>query len=284
MLTKCLLSSQNTQPANAEWTLKSSGDVFGPYDQEVFVENPKSAVPGPGYPHQGGIVDTPDGRWYYMAFDDTYPGGRIPMLAPMYFDENGWPKLKSSKDFSGRYKYPSRPVPVQPVTGIDQFTGGSLDPQWEWNHNPDESAYSFASDGGLIMHTASVTKDIFHAKNTLTKRILGPSSSGTIELDVSNMKAGDRAGLALFRDNMAYISYQDSKISLWRNLSLGAGWETISDGFIEDSVPVKKQQTSIYFRLHANIAPEGDHLGTFYYSLDGNQFEQLGTPYQMNTT
>ncbi len=219
-----------------------------------------------------------------MAFDDAYPGGRVPMLAPMHFDADGWPALKSDKGFSGNYRYPSKPVPVPGVTGKDTFSGLKLSPQYEWNHNPVSSAYSFAADGGLILNTATVTKALFHAQNTFTKRILGPSSSGTLELDISNMAAGDRAGLALFRDNMAYISYQDHKISLWRNLSLGAGWETISDGFVEDSVRVKKKRTSLWFRLHANIAPESDKLGTFSYSLEGNTFQQLGTPYEMNTT
>jgi hypothetical protein len=78
-----------------------------------------------------------------------------------------------------------------------------LNPQWERNHNPVESAYSFASNGGLVLNTATVTKDLFHAQNTLTHRILGPAIAATIELDVSNMKSGDRAGFALFRDNTA---------------------------------------------------------------------------------
>ncbi len=206
------------------------------------------------------------------------------MLAPMHFDSDGWPTLNSDQDFSGKYRYPSTPVPVPGVTGTDHFVGPTLNPQWEWNHNPDVSAWSLASGGGLVLDTASLTDDIFHAKNTLTHRILGPSSAATIELDVSNMKTGDRAGLALFRDNMAYISYQDSKISLWRNLSLGAGWNTLSDGFVEDSANVGSKHKSIHFRLHANIAPESNKLGTFYYSLDGTQFTQLGTPYEMNTT
>lgn len=206
------------------------------------------------------------------------------MLAPMHFDSDGWPALNSNKDFSGRYRYPSTPVPVPGVTGKDTFSGPSLNPQYEWNHNPVVSAYSFAEGGGLTLNTATLTDDIFHAQNTLTKRILGPSSSATIELDISNMKAGDRAGLALFRDNMAYISVQDHNVSLWRNLSLGAGWNTLSDGFVEDSVKLKKKQKSIFFKLHANISPLSDKLGTFSYSTDGKNFQQLGTPYEMNTT
>ena len=60
----------NPQPANREWTLKSSGGIFGPYEQQVLADRPPSGTPGSGYPHQGGIVDTPAGDWYYMSFID----------------------------------------------------------------------------------------------------------------------------------------------------------------------------------------------------------------------
>ena len=139
-----------------------------------------------------------------------------------------------------------------------------------------------------------MTDDLFRARNTLTHRILGPDSTATIEVDISAMKAGDTAGLALFRDNMAYIGIQDGMVCLQRNLSLGAGWNTISDGYEEASVSIPKPPPSrygnsssgqsVWLRLHADIAPASDLLGTFYYSFDGEQFAQLGTGYEMNTT
>lgn len=273
-----------TEPASWEWTLKSVGnDIWGPYQEYILANQVESPTPGSGYPHQGGIVDTPDGKWYYLAFIDDYPGGRCPVLAPIHF-EAGWPTLDSQQGFAIANLYPADPAPVPGVTGTDKFEGPMLNPQWEWNHNPVKSAFSFADDGGLVLDTATVTKDLFHAQNTLTHRILGPASAAIIELDVKDMRAGDRAGLALFRDNMAYISYQDSKISLWRNLSLDADWNTLSTGFVEQSVDVPEDQHSIWFKLHANIAPESNKKGTFYYSTDGNDFKQLGTPYVMNTT
>ena len=35
---------------------------------------------------QGGIVDTPDGEWYAMLFQDHGAVGRIPVLVPMHFE------------------------------------------------------------------------------------------------------------------------------------------------------------------------------------------------------
>ncbi|KAK4957163.1 hypothetical protein LTR10_005121 [Elasticomyces elasticus] len=286
----------NTQPASREWTLKSTSGIFGPYEQEIFADRPPSPTPGDGYPHQGGIVDTPDGDWYYMPFIDDYPAGRVPALVPMYFDSDGWPRLYSNDSVAVTNAYPTAPVylPTDTLYGFDNFSGPLLGPQWEWNHNPNTSAYSFAEDGGLILDTATVTSDLFRARNTLTHRTLGPESYATIELDISKMQPGDKAGLALFRDSMAYIGIQDGIVCLQRNLSLGAGWETLSDGFEEASVAIPNatapagygdsSNQSVWLRLHANVAPASDKLGTFFYSFDGHDFTQLGTGYEMNTT
>lgn len=50
----------------------------------------RSPLAGAGPPHQGGLVDTPDGQWYYMAFTDAFFTGRVPLLAPVVFDSEGW--------------------------------------------------------------------------------------------------------------------------------------------------------------------------------------------------
>jgi beta-xylosidase len=277
-----------TQPADWEWILKSSDGPFGPYELEIFANRTAPPSPKGGYPHQGGIVDTPEGDWYYLAFMDAYPGGRVPVLSPFTWNATGWPKLPSNNSFAVPNTYPVPPVPVSPYNRSQFFEGPSLGPQWEWNHNPDTSAFSFASNsssgGGLILDTASVTHDLFHAKNTLTHRIPGPASAATLHLSIPSMSPGDRAGLALFRDNTAFIAVEDGTVSVWKNLSLGAGWETLSTGFVEANASLPANSTDVWFRLEANIAPASDHLGTFSWSADGEEYEVLGTPYEMNAT
>ena len=272
-----------TQPADWQWTLKSSGGIFGPYELEIFANRTAPPIEEGGYPHQGGIVDTSEGDWYYLAFQDAYPGGRVPVLSPFYFDGDGWPRLPSNDTFAIPNSYPSKPAPVEPITGTDYFLGPDLGPQWEWNHNPDVSAYGFAECGGLLLDTATVTNDPYSARNTLTQRILGPEGTGTIEVDVSSMQSGDIAGLWLFRDNSAYIGIQDRVVFVQRDLALGTGWETISTGTREASVPASNSST-VWFRLHADVAPASDYLADFSYSFDGHTFQSLGTPYEMNTT
>src|SRR5690606_13413419 len=119
----------------------------------------------------------------------------------------GWPVLVTDNGEWGR----TYPLPVQTdkeirsPLGTDEFTGGTLGHEWEWNHNPDNSKWRFADGGGLVLQTADVTTDLYAARNTLTHRIIGPKSTGTFRLDIRGMADGDRAGAVLFRDRAAYI-------------------------------------------------------------------------------
>jgi hypothetical protein len=47
-----------------------------------------------------------------------------------------------------------------------------------------------------------LTNDFLQAKNTLTQRTIGPECAGSTKIDVSNMKEGDFAGLALLTEKI----------------------------------------------------------------------------------
>ncbi len=101
----------------------------------------------------------------------------MPVMAPMKWDADGWPTVQlttNSRDVS--YSLPrilGTPHALKPLTGVDRFEGTELGPEWEWNHNPDNTRWSL--NKGLILKTATVTDDLCSARNTLTHRILGPS-------------------------------------------------------------------------------------------------------------
>ena len=115
-------------------------------------------VVGGGIPHQGGMVETQSGQWYYMAFLDAYPGGRIPVLAPITWTADGWPQVQTVNGVWGdKYPMPAGLTvhKVSPMIGRDTFQGKALGPQYEWNHNPDTTKFSVKN--GLHLQTASVT-------------------------------------------------------------------------------------------------------------------------------
>lgn len=281
-----------TRPANEEWVLKSKSP-WGPYEQKVLVASIPGPIPNAGYAHQGGIVNTKDDKWYYMGFMDAYPGGRIPVLAPLTWDSNGWPSVvKVNNGWGETYPMPvatSKTVPA-PV-GTDNFSGSSLSHEWEWNHNPDTSKWRLAN--GVQLQTATVTNDLFTARNTLTHRIIGPKSHGTFRIDVSKMADGDRAGAALFRDIAAYIAvYKEgssSRLFMVNNLNLNPNWSTNSTGTVAATGPtLAAGATDVWLRVQADITPAftggAVRQTTFWYSTDGTSFKQLGPAFGMTNT
>jgi hypothetical protein len=246
-----------------------------------------SPIPNSGTPHQGAIVDTPNGDWYYMGFLDAYPLGRIPVLAPIEFDAEGIPQVVTGSNGGWAQEYPVPNIQtdktVTPMGAFsDAFDGSSLRPQWEWNHNPDNDAWSLG-EGGLTLNTATVTSDFHFARNTLTTRIVG------------NLANGDKAGIAIIRGLSRYLAVSKSNdgsvsLSLVNGVlldELDGSWQSVSEGEQDASVTdgftgVADGSLDIWLRLTADLTPTfggGDvsrNTATFEYSTDGETFLAIG--------
>jgi beta-xylosidase len=272
-----------TRPANGQYVLKSTNGPFGPYEQRQVLLNMPGPISGGGVPHQGGLVRTQNGAWYYMAFTDAYPGGRMPTLAPITWTADGWPQVQTVNGAWGvNYPNPLPLRPVKPLTGVDTFDGTRLGVQWEWNHNPDNSRWSV--NNGLRLQTATVTQDLYRARNTLTHRIQGPTSTATIELDYSTMRDGDRAGLAMLRDTSAWIGVRRdngaTRVVMTNGLTMNSNWNTTSTGTEIASAPISGGR--IWLRANADIRPGSGRQARFWYSTDGVNFVSLGNALTLN--
>ncbi|KAF2401575.1 Arabinanase/levansucrase/invertase [Trichodelitschia bisporula] len=272
-----------TKPPDAQYVLKAASP-FGPYTMKVLVNRIPSPVAGSGAPHQGGLVTTPSGAWYYMAFIDAYPGGRVPVLAPVSWGADGFPTVQApGSRWAASYPYPGPPRAVKSSLGVETFEAPTLGPDWEWNHNPDVS--KFALGNGLVLRTATRTLDLYAARNTLTRRIVGPQSSATIELDFEGMRDGDRAGLALLRDSSAWIGVQkdggEVRVVVVHGIEMDDKWRTAKMGSEVEAVPI--QGGTVWLRLAADIRPGAGRAGIFSYSTDGRSWHTLGRPFVMKT-
>ncbi|WP_245871075.1 family 43 glycosylhydrolase [Asanoa hainanensis] len=274
-----------TRPANGQYVLKSNSP-FGPYEMRQVLLNMPGPISGGGVPHQGGLVQTQNGDWYYMSFVDAYPGGRVPALAPISWSSDGWPTIQTVNGAWGS-TYPKPNIPasgrtVQPMIGPDTFGAATLGHRWEWNHNPDNSRWS--AGNGLRLQTATVTNDLYAARNTLTHRIQGPSSTATIELDYSAMANGDRAGLAMLRDSSAWIGVRRdngaTRVAMTNNLTMNSSWNTTSTGTEAASAPVSGGR--IWLRVNADIRPGSGRQARFSYSTDGSTYTSLGSAFTLN--
>jgi len=273
-----------TRPANGQYVLRSTSP-WGPYEQRQVLLDLPGPIAGGGVPHQGGIVQTQNGDWWYMAFTDAYPGGRMPTLAPLSWSSDGWPSVQT---VNGRWgvNYPrpniSTSRTVASMIGPDTFTGPALGHRWEWNHNPDTSRFTL--NNGLTLRTATVTNDLYAARNTLTHRIQGPASTATIELDYSTMANGDRAGLAMLRQSSAWIGVAKdngaTRVVMTNGLAMDGNWNTTGTGTEAAGAAISGGR--IWLRVSADIQPGSNRQARFSYSTDGATFVTLGPAFTLN--
>ncbi|KAL1743245.1 glycosyl hydrolase [Schizophyllum fasciatum] len=271
-----------TKPGAGTYILQAD-EPFGNYTIKPLVLNVYLEGNKAGAVHQGGLVDTPEGHWYYMGFIDAYPGGRIPVLAPITWGDDGFPVAELVDGVvAATYDDPVLQVPTTSLTGTDTFD--ELGSRWEWNHNPDTSAYSVGD--GLRLSTATVTTDLYSARNTLTTRILGPGSTATIELNYENMAPGDRAGLVLLRDHSGYVGVQNDggsfTVVMVTDIDMDANWDTSSNGTVIESTQISGG--TVWLRVYADITPQGGqgtNLAHFSFSTDGSTFVGIGEDFTM---
>jgi beta-xylosidase len=272
----------STQYANGEYVLKSTTGPMGTYELRPFaVKLPFAGIGAGGSPHQGNVFNTQNGEWYYMGFNDSYPAGRVPVMAPVTWSADGWPSVSLiSGKWGATYPFPKLPCGAGKVRsryGKDHFSSAALEKWWEWNHNPDNTKWSAGS--GLTLQTATVTRDPYAARNTLTRRMPGPTSTATVELDYRNMKDGDVAGLGAWRDSSAYIAVKRtggaSEVVVVNNVTMDSSWRTNSTG--TDGSRVTISGGRIWLRIKANVRTDNGGTATFFYSTDGSQFTQLGS-------
>jgi beta-xylosidase len=128
----------------------------------------------------------------------------------------------------------------------------------------------------LRITTSRVDTSVLHAKNTLTQRTIGPLSSGTIAMDISNMKAGDVAGLMLLQKNFGWVGVKntDGKKSI--------EMVTAQNGtIVGEDIPSNIK--TIYLKAKCDFTNRTDK-GYFSYSLDGKTWKPIGKALQMSYT
>ena len=260
-------------------------DIHGPYEKQVILE---SEFGGFSYEAQGTIVDTQDGDWYGIIFQDRGGVGRVLTLMPCRWID-GWPMLG---DENGKVPDAIRPLrSSQPTTAIvksDDFTADKLGLQWQWNHNPIDAAWSLTERPGFLrLKTNRIVKNLYLAPNTLTQRMEGPTCSGSIAIDISKMKDGDCAGLAAFNSDTGalMVKKKGKKLILeMQELSVALTERdkevtSVTEKIIE-SVSLSSPLSTLYLRIDADFRPVNGHgkdIANFYYSLDGEQWTKIGT-------
>jgi beta-xylosidase len=224
--------------------------------------------------HQGGIVDTPTGEWWGFSMMDANSVGRLTALSPVTWVD-GWPYFGLAGNLGRTPRTWVKPKtgatdrPHAPYIRSDDFSSASLESVWQWNHVPVESNWSLTERRGYLRLRALPARDLWHARNTLTQRAIGPRSTVTAVLDTAGLKSGDVAGLALFNRPYAWIGVERE-----------ADGQTLVmfDEVTGKTIRVPWKGTRVWLRAECDFIR---NVATFLHSSDGKAFTTIGEPHIM---
>ncbi|MDZ7261521.1 MAG: glycoside hydrolase 43 family protein, partial [candidate division KSB1 bacterium] len=227
---------------------------------------------------QGGLVDTPDGTWYALLFQDHGSVGRIPYLVPVTW-KDGWPVLGVNGRVPNELDIPVNNDSIPKIVASDEFDWNTKMPLvWQWNHNPDNQYWSVTERPGYLrIKNGRIDSGFLDTQNTLTQRTFGPECSGIVAMDISNMQDGDVAGLGALQKNYGFVAVKmsgSSKSVVMVNASSGTAKEVAS-------IPLN--QDNIFLKIACDFKNKIDRA-YFYYSLDGTEWKIIGNTLQMSYT
>src|SRR6185369_3468289 len=169
-----------------------SKNIYGPYEKKIVLAQGKTMINGP---HQGGLVDTPTGEWWFVDFQDKGAYGRVVHLQPVAW-KHGFPVIGSDQDGDGtgepvlRYKKPNvgKSYPIQTPLDSDEFSGDELGLQWQWHANPTAGwAFPYPERGVLKMLSVLQSdgyKNLWDAPNLLLQKIPAEEFTATAKVKI----------------------------------------------------------------------------------------------------
>lgn len=258
--------------------------IAGPYEKQVILQSEFGGFP---YVGQGCIVDTPEGDWWGMIFQDRGGVGRVLTLNPCTWTE-GWPMLgDEAGNVPQTVDRKLAPVSGDGIVASDEFSDGKKSILWEWNHNPVDSAWSLtARPDHLRLYTSRIVNSIYEAPNTISQRMEGPGCDATIKMDISGMKIGDAAGFAALNGDSGLLSILKEEDGSWlvastSSVVLGEPGHKVTDVIDTELERVDLNgATVIYLKINADFRP-GRDIATFFYSFDGLEWKQIGKEFKM---
>lgn len=250
-------------------TILRSKNIYGPYERKIVLETGMTDINGP---HQGAIVDTPDGQWWFFHFQETPSLGRVVHLQPMYWAED-WPVIGVDLDRNGIgepvycWKMPVEGTSPSKPASSDNFDGTELSTQWQFNHNPVDEAWSLSEKPGTFTTHALKADNFVKARNTLTQKLMGYKGTASVKMDISGIEEGQHCGLAV-------MSKQNYLIGIRRNE--GKAELYFENNFkVTDSISFSGK--TVHLQLDFDTVADDFH---FLYSTDGKDFTVFGESFK----
>lgn len=243
-------------------TVLRSRNIYGPYQRKVVLEQGSTKINGP---HQGALVDAPDGSWWFYHFQETPVLGRVVHLQPARWQDD-WPLMGVDYDGNGigepvlawKKPIPSQPAPI--LQTDDDFSG-TLGLQWQWNHNPVDSHWNLANRKGWLTLKALPADSLKACRNMLTQKVVGWLSESTTLVES-------------FGDNFAGLFCSGKQ---FRAVGL------CKDGiYVETGGQRQLVQEGRFVKVWLRVTNDSQlNRHQFAYSLDGEHFVSAGEAFPM---
>jgi len=180
-----------------------SPNIYGPYEEKIVLEKGSTNINGP---HQGALVDLPNGEWWFLHFQDAGPFGRIVHLQPVTW-RDGWPLMGVDYDGNGvgepvpHWRKPGvrAKVPPTAMEAGDEFDGAVLALPWQWQANHEEAWYSLAARPGWLrlFSQPAAGADLCRVAPLLAQKFPARGFVAETLLEFAPAQAGESAGLAI---------------------------------------------------------------------------------------
>lgn len=252
-----------------------TADSPGKYEERKLLRN---AVKSDLEPNQGGFVQTPDGKWYFLTQQGKGSGwGRADNLLPVQWID-GWPipGVPDSDNIGTIQWQAKKPIDGFPLVypqGSDEFNTATLNPIWQWNYQPKPDKYSLTERKGylrLYAYNPLKTDSFFTVGSTLCQRYFkGDTATVTTKIDITNMQDGQEVGLAHFNGGVNYSSIGISQNNGIKRLRFDYDHKITYYDTVAAHVKVVYLRTAV----DANLSSH------FEYSVDGSHFASLGNQY-----
>lgn len=255
-------------------TVLRSRCIYGPYESRVMLRpGGDSGINGP---HQGALVDTPDGsEWWFIHFQQKGVHGRIVHLQPARWTTDGWPEAGDAD----RYPVASAPrprtsgghTPAAPAAS-DEFDGPGLGLQWQWQAHERPESYSLSERPGHIRLRAlscpTEQGNLWYAPNLLLQKFPAETFTATTLMRPALADSLATAGLVTMGNQYSFIAVRGDSVA-------------VVTGRGDRRFPVRLRTLAaapydgrdIYLR--AEITDGGDRV-RYSYSHDGRVFTPLG--------
>jgi beta-xylosidase len=254
-------------------------DIRGPYEHRVVLAQGATAINGP---HQGALVDTPAGDWWFLHFQDKNAYGRVVHLQPVAW-RGDWPVIGDDPDGDGigqpvleHGKPAAVAAPAAVPASSDDFSAKTLGLQWQWQANPQQQWFTLSAHAGhLRLHSQPEAQpgNLYRTPSLLLQKFPGAAFVVTTRLAFAPAASGEHSGLVIFGYDYAWIGLRSGD----RGAALVIAHRP--KAALGDAQNVHVLAETVTGTIWLRVTVRTGAQCQFSFSTDGDSFKDAGEPF-----